>query len=66
MTGPTEAKGLHIFVGKYSLPILLFISLFKMDLSAISWAFFLTILVSKSFVFFLTLIGDLVIDHPKV
>ena len=34
-----QANGLNIFVGKFSLPVMLFMSLFKLDLSTIDWAF---------------------------
>eukprot|EP00091_Calanus_sinicus_P013397 TRINITY_DN29753_c0_g1_i1.p1 TRINITY_DN29753_c0_g1~~TRINITY_DN29753_c0_g1_i1.p1 ORF type:complete len:102 (-),score=14.74 TRINITY_DN29753_c0_g1_i1:2-307(-) len=41
---PEQADGLNIFVGKFSLPVLLFMSLFKVDFSTIDWAFLLAVL----------------------
>ena len=51
MFGPKEARGLGMFVGKFSLPALIFISLASLDLSDIKWSFLLAVLISKSIIF---------------
>ena len=40
-----QANGLNIFVGKFSLPVMPFMSLFKLDFSTIDWAFFGVVLI---------------------
>ena len=42
-----QADGLNIFVGKFSLPVMLFMSLFKLDFSTIDWAFMIAVLITK-------------------
>jgi len=49
--GNSEARGLNIFVGKYSLPSLIFISLATFDFSKINIAFLLGIFSAKVMVF---------------
>ena len=40
-----EAKGMNTFVGNFSLPALIFISLCQLDLSIVNYKFLLAILV---------------------
>ena len=54
--GPPEAKGLNIFIGKYSMPSLVFISLATLDFSHINVAFLLGVFITKFTLFFLVLI----------
>ncbi|CAH0548586.1 unnamed protein product [Brassicogethes aeneus] len=60
----TEAKGINTFVGTFSLPSLIFMSLAKLDLSCVNWLFLLSILVSKSIVFFSVTILTLLVSRP--
>jgi len=62
MFGAKEARGLGIFVGKFSLPALIFISLASLNLSNIKWSFLLAILLSKSIIFILVLLLDFLIN----
>ena len=61
--GPTEAKGLNIFVGKYSLPSLVFISLATFDFTTVNLAFLLGIAASKLITFLLTLTAQTLISR---
>ena len=54
--GPPEAKGLNIFIGKYSMPSLVFISLATLDFSQINPAFLLGIFIAKFILFFLVML----------
>ena len=54
--GAPEAKGLNIFIGKYSMPSLVFISLATLDFSQINVAFLLGVFIAKFTLFFLVLI----------
>jgi len=49
--GPKEARGLGIFVGKFSLPALIFISLCTLNLGEIKWSFLLGVFLSKIIIF---------------
>ncbi|XP_074030113.1 integral membrane protein GPR155 homolog anchor isoform X2 [Leptinotarsa decemlineata] len=60
----TEAKGISIFVGTFSLPALIFMSLAELDLSQINWLFLLSILISKSIVFFSVIAVTLLVGRP--
>ena len=60
--GPQEAKGLALFVGKFSLPALVFISLASLNLDNIKWSFILAILISKSVIFTFVLVSDFLIN----
>jgi predicted permease len=40
-----EAKGMNTFVGNFSLPALIFVSLCQLDLSIVNYTFLLAILV---------------------
>ena len=53
--GEREARGLNIFVGKFSLPSLVFISLATFDFTTVNLAFLLGISASKLLVFLLTI-----------
>ena len=54
--GPQEARGLNIFIGKYSMPSLVFISLATLDFSTINVAFLLGIFISKFCLFFVVML----------
>ncbi|CAG9770867.1 unnamed protein product [Ceutorhynchus assimilis] len=60
----TEAKGMNTFVGTFSLPALIFMSLAELDLSSVNWMFLLSILVAKSLVFFTVIIVTLLVGRP--
>ena len=62
MFGATEARGVHMFISKFSLPSLIFISLASLDLSNIKWGFLLAVLVSKSIIFFSVLLMELLLN----
>lgn len=60
----TEVKGMNMFIGTFSLPSLIFMSLVKLDLSSVNWTFLLSIFVSKSIVFFTVLAITLLVLRP--
>ena len=60
---PPEARGLNIFVGKYSLPSLVFISLATFDFSTVNLAFLLGVFASKLLIFLLTLLTQILISR---
>ena len=60
---PDGARGLNIFVGKYSLPSLVFISLASLDFSSVNFAFLLGIFLSKLHIFLLTLFLEWIISR---
>jgi len=49
--GPREARGIGIFVGKFSLPALLFISLVKLQFADVNWTFVASVLITKASIF---------------
>lgn len=61
----TEAKGINSFVGTFSLPSLIFMSLAELDLSQVNWLFLASILIAKSIVFFSVIIITLLIGRHK-
>jgi len=61
--GNSEARGLNIFVGKYSLPSLIFISLATFDFSKINIAFLLGIFTAKVMVFAFIIIVEIVLTR---
>ena len=58
-----EARGLNIFVGKYSLPSLVFISLATFDFSTVNLAFLLGVFASKLVIFILTILSQILISR---
>lgn len=60
----TEAKGINTFVGTFSLPSLIFMSLAQLDLTSVNWLFLLSVLLSKSIVFFSVIIVTLLVGRP--
>lgn len=60
----TEAKGINTFVGTFSLPSLIFMSLAQLDLSSVNWLFLLSILISKFIVFVSVIIVTLLVGRP--
>ena len=60
----TEAKGLNTFVGTFSLPSLIFMSMATLDLSSVNWQFLLAILLAKASVFIVVLVITLLVTRP--
>ena len=59
-----EARGLSTFVGTFSLPALIFISLCQLDFTSVNWVFLGAITLAKSTVFFLVLLVGLFVHRP--
>ena len=59
-----EARGLGTFVGTFSLPALIFISLCQLDFTSVNWVFLGAITLAKSTVFFLVLLVGLFVHRP--
>ncbi|XP_066995433.2 lysosomal cholesterol signaling protein isoform X2 [Anabrus simplex] len=64
LIGQTEVKGLNTFVGTFSLPALIFLSLAQLDLHAVNWMFLLAILIAKGLVFGVVIVITLMINRP--
>ena len=60
-----EAKGLNLFVGKFSLPVLIFVSLAKLNFINVEWSFLLAITISKGTIFVLVLAVDVLMNSQK-
>lgn len=60
----TETKGLGTFVGSFSLPALIFLSLAELDLSSVNWMFLLSVLVAKTVVFLAVVAVTLLVSRP--
>ncbi|XP_076059011.1 integral membrane protein GPR155 homolog anchor isoform X2 [Oratosquilla oratoria] len=60
----TESKGLGTFVGTFSLPALIFMSMAQLDFSSVNWLFLLSIFLSKSLVFFMVALITLLVYKP--
>jgi len=60
----TDTKGLNTFVGSFSLPALIFISLAELDLSSVNWMFLLSILVAKTVVFLVVIAVTFLVNRP--
>ncbi|XP_043209470.1 integral membrane protein GPR155-like [Amphibalanus amphitrite] len=60
-----EGRGIELFVGKFALPTLIFLSMATLDFTVVNWNFLLAILLSKSAVFAVVLIGCLVVTRPS-
>jgi len=61
--GSTDARGLNTFVGKFSLPSLIFISLATFDFSKINIAFLLGIFAAKVMVFTFIVLVEMVLTR---
>uniref|UniRef100_T1HD39 Integral membrane protein GPR155 n=1 Tax=Rhodnius prolixus TaxID=13249 RepID=T1HD39_RHOPR len=59
-----QTSGLATFVGTFSLPSLIFLSLSTLDLSSICWYFLLSIFISKALVFASVLLITLLVTRP--
>ena len=59
-----EAKGLGTFVGVFSLPALIFVSLCQLDFQSVNWVFLASITLAKSIIFFIVLLVGLFIHRP--
>lgn len=60
----TEAKGINTFVGTFSLPSLIFMSLAELDLTSVNWIFLLSVLIAKAIVFVVVIIVTLLVGRP--
>ncbi|XP_058789020.1 integral membrane protein GPR155 [Phymastichus coffea] len=60
-----EANGLNTFVGTFSLPALIFLSMAKLDFSTVNYKFLIAVFISKSIVFFVVLIISIVSTKPS-
>lgn len=60
----TEAKGLNTFVGTFSLPSLIFLSMATLDLSSVNWKFLSAIATAKAAVFVTVLIVSMLVTRP--
>ncbi|KAK5638085.1 hypothetical protein RI129_012380 [Pyrocoelia pectoralis] len=60
----TESKGINTFVGTFSLPSLIFMSLARLDLSSVDWMFLVSIFIAKSIVFFSVIIITVLVGRP--
>ena len=61
---PTEGKGLNTFLGTFSLPCLIFMSMATLDFSSVNWYFLLSIFLAKSIVFLAVIVVCLLITRP--
>lgn len=59
-----EAKGLGVFVGSFSLPALVFVSLCQLDFSIVNWTFMASIALAKASIFFTVLLVSMFISQP--
>jgi len=59
-----EAKGLGTFVGSFSLPALIFVSLCQLDFHSVNWVFLSAITLAKSLIFLVVLLVGLFIHKP--
>jgi len=59
-----EAKGLGTFVGSFSLPALIFVSLCQLDFQSVNWIFLFAITLAKSIIFFIVLFVGLFVHRP--
>jgi len=62
---PQDAKGLNIFVGKFSLPVLIFVSLATLNFDNVEWSFLLAIAISKVIIFVFVGIAEFIIHSPN-
>ena len=59
-----EAKGLSTFVGTFSLPALIFVSMCQLDFSIVNWVFLASITLAKSLIFVVVLLVSLFLHQP--
>ncbi|XP_054266157.1 integral membrane protein GPR155 isoform X2 [Macrosteles quadrilineatus] len=59
-----QSSGLNTFVGTFSLPSLIFLSLASIELSDVNWYFLVAILVSKALVFLSVVLVTLLVSRP--
>lgn len=59
-----QSAGLNTFVGTFSLPALIFLSLASLNLSNVNWYFLLAVLISKAVVFLLVILVTLLVSRP--
>ena len=59
-----EAKGLGTFIGTFSLPALIFVSMCQLDFNIVNWVFLASITLAKSIIFFAVLFVSLFLHKP--
>jgi len=59
---PEQARGLGIFVGKFSLPVLIFVSLATLDFTHVEWSFLTAIAISKIGIFVVVCLADYALE----
>lgn len=59
-----QSSGLNTFVGTFSLPSLIFLSLSSLNLSDVNWYFLVAVLVSKALVFLSVIVITLLVSRP--
>ncbi|GAB6023980.1 hypothetical protein CHUAL_008706 [Chamberlinius hualienensis] len=64
LISPSESKGINTFVGHFSLPAMIFLSMATLDFSVVNWMFLLSILISKTVVFLAVIIITIIVSRP--
>lgn len=59
-----ESKGIGTFIGSFSLPALIFVSMCQLDFSSVNWVFLGSITLAKSLIFFVVLFVSLFLSQP--
>lgn len=59
-----QSAGLNTFVGTFSLPSLIFLSLASLNLSNVNWYFLAAVLVAKALVFVSVVLVTLLVSRP--
>ena len=59
-----ESKGIGTFIGSFSLPALIFVSMCQLDFSSVNWVFLGSISLAKSLTFFVVLFVSLFLSQP--
>ena len=59
-----ESKGIGTFIGSFSLPALIFVSMCQLDFSSVNWVFLGSITLAKSVIFFIVLFVSLFLSQP--
>jgi len=59
-----QSSGLNTFVGTFSLPSLIFLSLASLNLSDVNWYFLVAVFVSKALVFVSVVLVTLLVSRP--
>ncbi|XP_037076337.1 LOW QUALITY PROTEIN: integral membrane protein GPR155-like [Pollicipes pollicipes] len=59
-----EGRGIELFVGKFALPTLIFLSMATLDFTVVNWNFLFAILLAKAAVFGTVLLGTVLVTRP--